>query len=362
MPTGLNIRDFSKVYRELRYANQGSIRLSEIEHNAYLNRLTVEITHYDAYRSINYKTSPDNTHWGYLTSFKGTAVVENLPVKFVKQRVFELVNQGIWEYHQNNENFRLNNAANVAIANEIIAKLLDESIPFPGIQTLLELVEGFEDGAPSIIKWLFSIDDADDPNGPQQNARYTAYPISSPFPDVWKFKADIPVSFLFRLESWYLLNPAVYIIANPTDTSDETEAEDEYQEPSPGDGNGDSQDFPPSSPNDPNNDSRDGGQKPAAPIIATAIYNWNGVIFGTALNSSAQQESVAYPFTFQAQGNQSPFTATTTQNVIIVHQGVTYYGGVLLRDRFGQSIGTYFTNTGWVDGSVSVNATVGSQV
>lgn len=360
MPTGLNIRDFTKVYRELRYANEGALRLSEVEHNAYLNRLTVEVTHYDANRAINYKTNPENTHWGYLTSFKGSSVIDSKAVKFVRQRVYENINQGIWNYHQNTENFRLGNSANVAIANEIIGQLLDESIPFPGIQTLLQLIESFEDGAPGIVKWLFAIDDADDSDGPTESADYTAFPIASPYPDVFKFKADIPVSFLFRLESWYLVNPAVYITANPTDTSDETEGEDEYPEPQAGDGDGDSQEFPESSPNDPENDPRDGGQKPTPPLEPGTGYTWNGAFSGVLLGGGGQPENYTAGVTFSALGNQFPFTARATSQAIISKDGETFYSGLEVLDRFGQVIGVFYQGTGFRAGAhtISVTATV----
>ena len=245
MATGLNIRDFTKVYRESQYTNQGRLVLSEIEHNAYLNRLTIEITNYDANRSTNFKSLPESTHWGYLTTFKGSSVVDKIPVKFSKQRVYECINSGLWNYHQATEQVNLNNTIQVAIANEVIGTLIDQSIPFPGIETLLKLVESFEDNAATVLKWLFSIKSVNDADEPDERASYTGFPLASPYPDIFKFLSDIPLSFKFRLESWYLVNPAVYITANPTDTSDKTEDEDQYPVPNPGNGDGDGSEFPP---------------------------------------------------------------------------------------------------------------------
>jgi len=354
MATGLTIRDFQKFYRELRYANEGSIRLSEIEHNAYLNRLTLEITHYDAYRSVNYKSNPENTHWGYLTSLKGSSVIQNLPVKFTRQRVFEQINQGIWAYHQQTEDVDLNRNVTERAANAIA---LVGAFPEVGPKVIKLFIRASnfiatqgENKLSWILENVFQAPATSDP----EKSEYTAYPIASPFPDVFKFKADIPVSFLFRLESWYLVNPSVYIVANPTDTSDETEGEDEYPEASPGNGDGKAQEFPESSPLNPGNDPRDGGARPPLPIEQGVVYTWNALLKGVALNSSAQQENVSYPFTFTAQGNQHPFTATVSNNVIIVYQGVTYYNGVLIKDRFGQTVTPAFGGTGFLAGSVSV--------
>lgn len=257
MATGLGIRGFFKEYRELRYSDSGSIRLTEVEHNAYVNRLTVEITNFDAPRAINFKTLPENTHWGYLTSFKGSSVLENTPVKFVKQRVFDLTNSAIWQYHQHKENADVTTGAIQTYGNLALGELssLGDGVGIVGI--LINAVEGLEDITAPVFAWLYeqvtggeSLDDA-------PTKAYTAYPIASPFPDVFKFKSDIPLSFLFRLESWYLVNPAVYITSNPTDSGDATEGEDEYPTPLSGDGDGDGSEFPfPDAP-DPDSDPRD---------------------------------------------------------------------------------------------------------
>jgi len=257
MATGLNIRDFTKVYRELRYADSGSIRLTETEHNAYLLRLTIEVTHYDAYRSVNFKTLPENTHWGYCTAFKGSSVVSNTPIKFTKQRVFELINKGIWDYHQATETLQVLTSVVQKFGNLALGELssLSDGIGVVGI--VINLLEGLEDITEPAVEWLIEQVVPGDitPNNPAQ--KYTAYPVASPFPDVFKFQTDIPASFLFRLESWYLVNPLVYTVSNPTDTSDETEDEGEYPSPQAGDGDGAGQEFPQESERDPRNDSRD---------------------------------------------------------------------------------------------------------
>lgn len=257
MPTGLNIRDFTKVYRELRYENSGSIRLSEIEHNAYLQRLTIEITHFDAYRSINYKTLPENTHWGYCTLFKGSSVSDNVPIKFAKQRVFERINEGIWNYHEACETVELTRSLTESTGNSILQSELLENAQQKTVDFYLDLIGNLPGQIEEDLKWIlsFTYRPGDDPE--MSKKAYTAFPIASPFPDVFKFQTDIPASFLFRLESWYLVNPTVYIVSNPTDTSDETEDEGEYPTPQAGDGDGAGQEFPEPSERDPDSDPRD---------------------------------------------------------------------------------------------------------
>lgn len=231
MTNSLIVRDFTKVYRELRFQNEGSFRLSEIEHNAYLNRLTLEVTHYDAYRSVSYKTNPDNTHWGYCTTFKGSSVSQNIPVKFAKQRVFECINQGIWAYHQETENVRLTKSFTESTANSILQSDLLSETQKTIVDFYLDLIGNLPDQIDEDLQWILSFTYRPDPPPQSGNKSYTAFPLASPFPDIFKFKGDVPLSFLFRLESWYLVNPAVYIVANPTDTGDATEDEEEYPEP-----------------------------------------------------------------------------------------------------------------------------------
>lgn len=257
MATGLNIRDFKKTYREVRYENQGSLRLTNTEHNAYLNRLTIEITHYDAYRSVSYKSIPENTHWGYLTSFKGSAVLNNLAIKFAKQRVLEQIHHGIWHHHQAQENIWILSAIIQKMGQLALGELssIDDGIGIVGL--VLQGIEGLENVTASGTEWLVEQFVGGDitPNNPAE--AYSAYPVASPFPDVFKFLSDVPCSFLFRLESWYLVNPVVYTVSNPTDSEDATDDEGEYPTPDPGNGSGEGASFPPSGAPDPNSDSRD---------------------------------------------------------------------------------------------------------
>ena len=361
MGTGLTIRDFTKVYREARYANQGALRLSEIEHNAYLNRLTLEITHYDADRAFNRKTLPDTTHWGYITTFKGSSVSQNIPIKFVKQRAFELINSGIWQYHQNEESADVITGAIQTFGNLALGELsyVGDGVGIVGI--LLQAIEGLETITAPAFSWLYEQITGDQSPEDVPTKNYNPYPIASPFPDVFKFKSDIPTSFLFRLESWYLVNPAIYITSNPTDTDDATAGEDEYPEPAQGDGDGDSSEFPPSSPNDPDNDPRDGGQKPVAPLNPQQVYVWQGTLSGILLGSNpAAPKAYDDPISFQAAANQSPFTARGAPNVILFFAGEPWGAGCQVLDRFGQVIFTYAPGVGFRQNAhtVSVNAVV----
>lgn len=260
MPTGLLIRDFFKQYRELRFTNSGSFELSEIEHNAYLNRLTIEIDSIDAPRYANNKTNPRHTHFGYLTTFKGSSVLAKVPIEFVRQRVLETINQGVWDYHQATESVGLaDSGLAVALDYYLESVLPDVAADYEPGWVIRELVDSSAVGEFG-LEWYARILEAAGGLGdaiPNENQEYRAYPIASPYPDIFKFKADVPVSFRFRLESWFLVSPAIYIADNPTDTDDETEGEDEYPEPELGDGDGDGSEFPEPDPIPSGRDPRD---------------------------------------------------------------------------------------------------------
>lgn len=278
MSTGLLIRDFNKDYRELRYANSGSIRFSEIEHNAYRLALTLEITHIDAPRYGNKKTLPDNTHYGYCTLFKGSTVTASISIKYPKFRVFDIINNGIWQYHQHTESLQLLAGGVQELVNEQSSYFVATPgfVTFDTCKTLRFLFPPGADPVADLVLRLADCGDALAGDGERDLATgYRAFPIASPFPDIVKFKADIPLSFLWRLEMWYLLNPAVYIADNPTDTGDETEDEDEYPDPDQGDGDGDGDEFPDSDLPDPDSDPRDfsdpAGGDPDAPGVTNII-------------------------------------------------------------------------------------------
>lgn len=271
---GLLIRDFFKEYRELRFTTSGSFELSEIEHNAYLNRLTVQIDEIDSQRYLNRKTLPDHSHYGYLTMFKGTSVIERVPVEFPKQRVFEKINQGVWNYHHANEGLSL---PMIGLGNQVAryAKRVADFLEDPDPVWIWEvpdytIIDSISDLP--VLELIFpDYEGIEGTEGDQPPANYRAFPIASPFPDIFKFKGDIPLSFRFRLESWYLVNPSVYIVDNPTDTGDETEGEDEYHEPEIGDGDGDGSEFPDPDPRPSGRDPRDFGNDGSDPMIQVLV-------------------------------------------------------------------------------------------
>lgn len=268
MPTGALIRDFYKESRELRYTNQGSIRLSEIEKNAYRNALTIEITDIDSPRYANLKTLPDNTHYGYATQFRGSSVVDCDAIKFAKFRLLDILNPGIWAYHQSTESQRILYGLVDFLSSEVPQSIIEALSP--DIAEVLCFAGRWINNAGPLTtpadEWIIQMlgCDAFVPAERASNA-YRALPIASPFPDVIKFKSDVPCSFLFRLESWYLLNPAVYILESPTDDGDQTEGEDEYPQPEVGDGDGDGTEFPSPSPKDAESDPRDYGSSNEPP-------------------------------------------------------------------------------------------------
>ena len=282
MATGLLIRDFFKEYRELRYSGSGAIGFSDIEKNAYRLSLTLEITHLDAPRYSNLKTLPENSHFGYCTLFRGSTVTETIPIKYPKFRVFDIINQGIWEHHQATESQQLGASVTQLTIEENGRNLLDllgEGV-YSAIR-LFVLLGASGGGVDPGEEWVLEAF----PSGEQPetysefNKAYRGFPVASPFPDLAKFKADVPCSFLWRLESWYLVNPAIYVVDSPTDSGDETEGESEYPEPEPGDGDGDGSEFPDSDFPDSDRDPKDftGGQSlpipPGATITVTVRHN-----------------------------------------------------------------------------------------
>jgi hypothetical protein len=202
--------------------------------------------------------------------FKGTTVTDTVSIKYPKFRVFDIRNQAIWNYHQSTENLQLLAGGFQQLINEQSSYFVATPgfVSFDTCKTLRFL---FPPGADPVADLVLRLADCEAPLGGDGERGlsdgYRAFPIASPFPDVVKFKSDIPLSFLWRLEMWYLVNPAVYIADNPTDTDDQTEDEDEYPEPEKGDGDGDGDEFPDSDAPDPDSDPRDnnGGEEEEYP-------------------------------------------------------------------------------------------------
>lgn len=269
----LGVRDFFKSTRELRFTDSGSIRLSGIEHNAYEIRLTVEITHVAGVNYENRKYLPPQGHYGYLTTLKGSSVSDSLPVSFPKERVYSQVFQGIWDWHNTVENRSVSdNLLSLMLYRYIAAEIYEDApfflrmlwqLPFNEEEQEnyleVQLEEIFGEDLPVIEGEI-----VDNDNG------YRPYPVTSPYPDIFKFKADRPTSFLFRLECFYLVNPAFYITTSPVDTSDETEGEDEYPIPeiTPA---GEPPDFPGPNGADPSSDPRDFGVGSGSPPPGTQM-------------------------------------------------------------------------------------------
>lgn len=353
MATGALIRDFQKDYRELRYSDSGSIELSEVEHNAYRAALTLEITHVDAPRYGSKKTLPDNTHYGYVTLFRGSTVTDTLAIKYPKFRVFDIRNQGIWNYHQLTESVQLGAGVSVAAANASGSGVLGRLGSLAtGTICFLIGIDYAQGGGGPVSDFVLDFFDCDDPDGGSRDVsrRYRAFPIATPFPDIAKFKSDIPCSFLWRLELWYLVNPAVYITDNPTDTGDETEGEDEYPSPEQGDGDGDGDEFPDSDEPDPGRDSRD----------------YSGGVFDPDMGFTFQVDMFADPGLCSAgrtfrRGPYGPFRGLGRP--VSVEKGPTVPNcpaagfGFFVRFENGQRLGPFESAAGVYSGSI-VNVSV----
>lgn len=360
MATGALIRDFEKDYRELRYSNSGSITLSEVEHNAYRAALTLEITHVDAPRYGSRKTLPDNTHYGYVTLFRGSTVTDTVAIKYPKFRVFDIRNQGIWNYHQSTESVQVGAGVSVTAANASSSGILDRlGNLVTGTVCFLIGIDYAAGGGGPVSDFVLDFFDCDEPDGETReiSKRYRAFPIATPFPDIAKFKADIPCSFLWRLELWYLVNPAVYIVDSPTDTGDETEDEDEYPEPEQGDGDGDGDEFPDSDPVPPDSDPRDfppGEIGPPTNPDGTVTYTVT--VTALALDSNSREVNFTTSVTANLFPNGAPFVAVTAGRPVIVRLGgKSYFNGLTIKDRFGNTVITPFApGVGYVAGEYPV--------
>lgn len=230
----------------MRYSNSGSIGISDIEKNAYRLSLTLEVTHIDAPRYGNLKTLPEHTHYGYLTYFRGSTVTDLQPVKFAKYRVFDIINSDLWHHYQSSE---LLKSLYFLVGNHVstATNVILDAISNPAVEAfclIARILDVVEDPVDQLLYELFDCNLDAPEAGPEVTDGYTALPVASPFPDIVKFKADIPLSFLWRLEAWYLQNPVVYVVGSPVDSGDLTEGEDEYPEPQSGDGDGDGSEFP----------------------------------------------------------------------------------------------------------------------
>lgn len=336
MATGLLIRDFFKEYRELRYTGSGSIRLTEIEHNAYRNALTLEITHIDAPRYENLKTLPNNSHFGYATFFKGSTVSDSIAIKYPKFRIFDIRNDGVWQYHQHSESMQLLSVVATEAAKGAANGVI-ESLGEVGANVLCFLIR-LEDALPgglSAPQWVVDVLGCDPvpPDGAAFGERYRAFPVASPFPDVVKFKADVPVSFLFRLESWYLVNPSVYIVDNPTDTGDATEGEDEYPDPDSGDGDGDGSEFPVPDLPDGDNDPRDYGGGQTLPPGVEIEFTVAPILNGQTCENFPESIS-NFRADSDTRGFQFPLELVPSSNTIFVC-GQSRPQGFVIRDAKG---------------------------
>lgn len=356
--TGLLIRDFSKQYRELRYSDSGSIEFSEIEHNAYRLSLTLEITHLDGVRYSNLKTLPENTHYGYCTLFRGSTVTENIPIKFPKFRIFDIINQGIWNYHQATENVQvidsLMGGYGLYYHSAHLALAESESPVGSLVRGVGRLAIPDGQGEGERLYWESQVEELTEEFDGDDG--YRAYPIATPFPDLAKFKGDLRCSFLWRLEAWYLVNPLVYVLDNPTDTGDDTEDESEYPEPDEGDGDGDGDSFPPSSPIPASRDPRDftGGNE-------LQRLNYRLVLSGRAVG--AQGTLVSYGPNdlglFALFPSQLPLSADASDSITPNRPGgVNTYFGVVVKDRLGATITVFASGVSFTKGDQNLTVTL----
>jgi hypothetical protein len=217
-------REFFKQSRRENFDDQGSLRLTEIEQNAYRNIVTFEAVELMAPRYANFKTLPENTHYGYVTHFEGDSVTKVEGVKFPLYRLSDTRNEMLWHFYQLQEMLNLIQGFNESIANAVVEELKDSAPNL--IQFVLELTEPGSGPADRVWEWLISL--VDDPSNPPPSEPFIPLPIDSPHPTVIKFSSDVPMRFSLRLDSWFLANPVVYVVGSVVDSEEPTEGEGEY--------------------------------------------------------------------------------------------------------------------------------------
>lgn len=217
-------REFFKQSRRENFDDSGSIRLTEVEQNAYRTVVTFEAVDLDGGRYFNTKTLPDNTHYGYATVFEGDSVVREVGVKYPLCRLSDTRNELLWHRYTTEELVDFIVQTSEATANATI-EALSEATP-DILEFAIQLFNPTSETGDRVYEWLLSlVSQPDDSQPPEQ---FTALPVDTPHPTVIKFKADLPMRFSLRLDSWFLANPVVYIFGSDVDSGEPTEGEGEY--------------------------------------------------------------------------------------------------------------------------------------
>lgn len=338
-------REFFKQSRRENFDDSGSIRLTEVEQNAYRNVITFEAVDLAAPRYFNFKTLPENTHYGYATYFEGDSVTKVEPIKFPLYRLSDSRNEMLWHFYQTQEVVNLIQGFNEAIANAVVEQLKDTAPNL--IRFLIELTEPTTGPADRIWEWVISL--VSDDTQPPPAEPFIPLPIDTPHPTVIKFKADVPMRFSLRLDSWFLANPVVYIVGSVVDTDEPTEDEGEYPDRD-GTGNpdggtyGDGSESPLPLDSDPR-DTPEGSFEFEPGVAYSTEYR----VSGTVLGNQGDDEPYTNVLTI-AQILPSGATVDASDSFLVNENGKTYYSGLVIRNSVGLDQTRIFVGVGFPKG------------
>jgi hypothetical protein len=251
----LSGREFFKESRRLNFDDSGSLRLSNIEQEAYRNIVTFEAVDIQGFRYRSFKYLPSQTFLGYATVFEGASVTRAIQLGWNLQRLSDTRNTGLWNRYAVKELAELVIGTSEATANAVIQEL---SAATPDlIEFVIQLFEPTSAAGDAFYGWLLSL--VSDPSTVPDAQEYRPLPIDTPHPTAIKVLTDVPCRFSLRLDSWYLVNPATFIVGGEVDSSEATDGEDQYGGGPDGTGNDDGGNYGDGNESslDPNSDGRD---------------------------------------------------------------------------------------------------------
>lgn len=237
----------------MNFDDEGSIRLSSIEQEAYRSIVTLEVNDVQGFRYKNFKHVPPSSFFGYCTIFEGSSVTKTVPVNYYRQRISDTRNLALWNRYAFEEVAQLVIGSSEATANAVIQELSEATPDL--LEFVIQLFDPTSAAGEAFYGWLLSL--VSDPSTVPDAQEYLPPPVDTPHPTVLKFQSDLPARFSFLLDSWYLVNPASFIVGGVVDSSESTDGGNEYFDGgspdggSYGDGNEDDL--------DPGSDPRDNG-------------------------------------------------------------------------------------------------------
>jgi hypothetical protein len=318
-------RPFIIETREIEVRERGTLPLTDRERAAYRVAVTVDVRSAVGRGFPNFKVNPERNHFGFLTFFLGAAVVDEKPLRFVKERVYDEINP---EARQD-VLFTEVQLAFVRILEQIFQYLLDSGLgSFPALT----------------LEFLFAVGQAvglivEPESGTFQ---YVLPPRLSPFPSEIKFSLERLAQVRVRITSWHFVDQVTQALVPVTDPNDPTDGEDERPIP---DNNASDNPYgtnpPQTLPSELGSaaDPRDFGV-PEGPFTVTVLVN------GTAQTNTGEIVDVSTTFSFD--NDAGPFTAAPGPNDGSRPPGVGI--GVVVTSESGasQTRGT----AGWVTAQI----------